>query len=59
MPESMKHRVFGLSAKLCICGNNLAKKLSKSMEQLFMTKKYKAQSYGKLSEAVKIEDFAN
>ena len=39
MSEDMKRRTFGLSDELRIYGNNLTAKLSKSMEQLFRTKK--------------------
>lgn len=55
MSEDMKRRTFGLSDELRIYGNNLTAKLSKSMEQLFRTKKYKSlqKAYGKLSEIVK------
>jgi len=52
MPEDMKRRTFGLSDELRICGNNLTAKLSRSLDQLFRTKKYRAlqKAYGNLSE---------
>lgn len=55
MSEDMKRRAFGLSDELRICGNNLTARLSKSLKQLFRSKKYRAlqRDYGKLAEKVK------